>query len=668
MRKLILSSIVVLLSAAPSFAQHGDWCACGRHSSEPASFQIDHTTAVWQGEAATSFARWDAYSDVFSWAIGNGAGGSNGINEILFFGPATTFSQYGLVIDTNTFGVTYIDPREAFGDPPFNACPPPSGTTCGFYSETDVVMNTEFSRGWTSSPPNFDDTGPANYVATAIHEMGHALGIHHNFDSLTTMNYYEDYATIYLSLSDAGAARGNHTTQARTTTDIGTYPFRFSGYQYSGTTVASASPSIVEQGDVLTLSNFTIEKPGSETLSNVRLRIYLSTNTLITTADHLIGTVSFSSFTTWWDSTGTNFTVPASVPAGTYYVGAIATYNNTVTDPITYNNTWVLDSTRRVTVTEPACVPDGFESDDSSGHATSIASGATKNHSICPVGDEDWSTFTLTRESTVVLETSGASGDTRMWLYDGGIQEVEFDDDDGTGLFSLIGRECGVDALPAGSYYVKVDEFGDNEAIDSYALDLTVTPCPCNPDAFESDNSSAQAKPIASGIPKNHSICPIGDEDWSTFTLGGDAAVVLGTSGVSGDTRMWLYDSGLTQIEYDDDDGAGLFSFIDRTCGVDALPSGTYFVQVDEFADNEEIVAYSLGLTATYCSACAAELQFTETTLSGDLLIEASSLVTLGENLAISGPNIGVRAPIVMFLGDTTIFGTFRAGNDSLCP
>ena len=37
---------------------------------------------------------------------------------------------------------------------------------------------------------------------------------------------------------------------------------------------------------------------------------------------------------------------------------------------------------------------------------------------------------------------------------------------------------------------------------------------------------------------------------------------------------MWLYDSELNELEQNDDDGSGLFSRIDRLCGVDALPAG----------------------------------------------------------------------------------------------
>jgi hypothetical protein len=119
----------------------------------------------------------------------------------------------------------------------------------------------------------------------------------------------------------------------------------------------------------------------------------------------------------------------------------------------------------------------------------------------------------------------------------------------------------------------------------------------CPTDAWEPDDSAAQASSIASGVAQTHSICPIGDEDWATFTLGAESAVELRTSGPSGDTRMWLYDSSLSQIEYDDDGGTGLFSFIDRTCGVDSLPAGTYYVKVDEYGDSDEIESYDLAYT-----------------------------------------------------------------------
>jgi len=120
---------------------------------------------------------------------------------------------------------------------------------------------------------------------------------------------------------------------------------------------------------------------------------------------------------------------------------------------------------------------DAYEPDDTSGQANWIYDGSPQTHSICPVGDEDWVKFELTVESEVVIETSGPSGDTRMWLYDSSLNEVEYDEDDGSGLFSRIDRVCGVDSLSAGTYYVKVDEYLDNDEIPSYDIIVHTEAC-----------------------------------------------------------------------------------------------------------------------------------------------------------------------------------------------
>ena len=95
-----------------------------------------------------------------------------------------------------------------------------------------------------------------------------------------------------------------------------------------------------------------------------------------------------------------------------------------------------------------------------------------------PASDVDWVQFTLSADSEVLLETSGSGGDTRMWLYDSNLNQIEFDDDDGNGVFSFIDRSCGVDSLPAGTYYVKVDEYENDDEIDSYSIQLNVSQCP----------------------------------------------------------------------------------------------------------------------------------------------------------------------------------------------
>jgi len=129
------------------------------------------------------------------------------------------------------------------------------------------------------------------------------------------------------------------------------------------------------------------------------------------------------------------------------------------------------------TVGGPTCTVDSYEPDDSSVQATTILPGVAQAHSICPTGDEDWTTFTLVAPAEVVLETSGVSGDTRMWLYDSNLTLIEYNDDF-MSLFSKIDRLCGNDALPAGRYYVKIDEYGDDNSIENYDLLLSVSDCP----------------------------------------------------------------------------------------------------------------------------------------------------------------------------------------------
>jgi len=332
---------------------------------------------------------------------------------------------------------------------------------------------------------------------------------------------------------------------------------------------------------------------------------------------------------------------------------------------------------------------EAYEPNNNSGQAVTLLPGQAQTHSICPVADEDWLTFTLTTHSAVLLETYGTIGDTIMWLYDSNLNQIESNDDNGTGAFSKIDRLCGIDALSNATYYVKVDEYGDNDVIGNYDISLTVVACSsdtvlpttttapaggtyntaqtvaltctdtggsgcattyyclgdgCNPTmvysnpidistttalrfysvdsarnnetaqtenyvfteacsaAYEPNNNATQAVTLLAGQAQTHSICPAGDEDWVTFTLTSPSAILLETSGVSGDTIMWLYDSSLNQIEYNDDNGIGAFSKIDRLCVIDELPSGTYYVNIDEYGGNDTIDSYDISLTVVECS------------------------------------------------------------------
>ncbi len=152
-------------------------------------------------------------------------------------------------------------------------------------------------------------------------------------------------------------------------------------------------------------------------------------------------------------------------------------------------------------------------------------------------------------------------------------------------------------------------------------------------DSYEPDNTSGQAKLITSGSPQTHSIVPATDTDWVKFTLNATSAVTLETTGATNsDTRMWLYNSNLAQVEYSDDEGINNYSLIDRQCSVDALPAGTYYVKVDEFGNDNEIPSYTLAFVITQsCSPATQQVIVTSIGAQDGWIIELSETSNKGD-------------------------------------
>jgi len=157
-----------------------------------------------------------------------------------------------------------------------------------------------------------------------------------------------------------------------------------------------------------------------------------------------------------------------ALDAGTYYV-EVGEYGRDAT----------IGAYKISVKSTPAPLADALENDDTRDKAQPIGVNVgPQTHSIHVASDVDWATFTLDATADVVIETRGASGDTRLWLYGSDPRmgpvdvPIEFDNNDGVDKFSVIVR-AGDDALAAGTYYVKVDESGNNAVISSYTLSVT---------------------------------------------------------------------------------------------------------------------------------------------------------------------------------------------------
>lgn len=91
------------------------------------------------------------------------------------------------------------------------------------------------------------------------------------------------------------------------------------------------------------------------------------------------------------------------------------------------------------------------------------------------------------------------------------------------------------------------------------------------------------------------------------LAVDGQTGVTISTSGVSpdGDTTLALRQEDGTLVEFDDDDGALLYSNISRPCATNAqLPAGNYRIEVRGYRDNVT-GPYSLQLACSVCAALA---------------------------------------------------------------
>jgi len=278
----------------------------------------------------------------------------------------------------------------------------------------------------------------------------------------------------------------------------------------------------------------------------------------------------------------------SSLATGTYFIRVISFGQSSTISAYTLRASWT-----EGTISQPG---DSFEPDDSPATARTIANGQTQNRSIHVPGDVDWARFTIGSNGATNLriQTSGLAGDTEMWLYgpNSFTSQLDYNDDAAGGTFSQIVRAN----VPAGTYYIKVGEFGNDRTIASYALTASWTessPVPQG-DSYESDDLPATAKGIANGEVQNRSIHVAGDVDWSTFTIGANGAsgIRLETAGASGDTEIWLYgpNDPTSLVAYDSGASSGGFARL----GVSALGPGTYHVRVAELGNNGTVASYTL--------------------------------------------------------------------------
>ena len=221
---------------------------------------------------------------------------------------------------------------------------------------------------------------------------------------------------------------------------------------------------------------------------------------------------------------------------------------------------------------------------DSASEATSLTLDTPMEGVIDPGTDVDYFTFTLTRETGMVIWTTGGL-DTVGELQNSSGTVIDSNDD---GPLSDAPLNFFMwNTLAAGTYRIKVSSYG--EATGSYVLRTRT---------MVDSSSIANAQEITfdsdgNGL-KNGLINPGGDTDYFKITLSETTDIVIHTTtGLVGDTVGALLNSDGTEILASNDDGylwPGRLQFLIRT----RLDAGTYYIAVNAFDPYGDTGFYNL--------------------------------------------------------------------------
>lgn len=193
-----------------------------------------------------------------------------------------------------------------------------AASTLNFYLSSDAVIGSTDVQFATAAVPAL--AGGASAIVTGSVPIPVSLPPGTYF-----IGAIADVANTVLETNEANNSRaGNQITTTTKAVDL--------------TLTAVSGPATAKDGQSVSLSA-TVKNVGSVTAPASTVRWYLSTDNVITTADTPLASLATASLNSGSSKKiGTTATVPAGVPAGTYFIGAIADPDNLLAETDDTNN------------------------------------------------------------------------------------------------------------------------------------------------------------------------------------------------------------------------------------------------------------------------------------------------------------------------------------------
>ncbi len=402
----------------------------------------------------------------------NEVGWPNSRNEVGFLNDAQITDLYD---DTwnGAYGVCY------------------SRTSSGRIVETDIAFNSALV--WTLDPQVGRTTTDRYFFTVAVHELGHAFGLQHQWDSnpgatwLSVMNYYPaslTYNVCWIMADDALAVTTAY-GYSLFTDDIGVYMFANTGGRTGGnpntnSITEAITPAAVTRGTALSIGNVSIENSGTtagtRTINwwltpengNFNGGIYLGSTTTPNVPGNRSARVTASPV------------VPGTTTPGAYFLAAQFTVN----DDYNFNNTAWTRQTVQVNAAAPSndFIAGAVAISPTGGTYVGTTFGATNTflQTCGGVGayPDVWYRITPQFNGALLVETCGSAYDTVVSVYDGALSTVlACNDDAGPGSSCNGSRNSYVriNTVTSGStYYIRVGGFLG--ATGDFALSVRVEP------------------------------------------------------------------------------------------------------------------------------------------------------------------------------------------------
>jgi hypothetical protein len=327
---LISTSLIFLTSSVPIHAATLE--ACGYHDLNLVMEQVPESWPEYNKHHSHMWL-WNQYMDIYRYVEDDGShGGNNGENEFAGYpSHASLFIEYGTMWN----GAIAM----AIG---YSHC------ECCEMVEVDIAFNPAIS--WTMDRTYAEDhpESVVFYDSVLLHEMGHSWGMQtRNEDYLysqpTVMHAYIAQSiqdSMQIHVPEAWFIRRNYDDQRAIPdlTNMGVTS-KYADNSHLWWTNSTTNKAVYKAGESITVNNLTVENTGTVDLSNVHLRLYLSTDRTITTSDTKIGDFVWRSFTKEAYNINTVAAIiPSGLSSGTYYVGAIVTYNGYTEDALIWDN------------------------------------------------------------------------------------------------------------------------------------------------------------------------------------------------------------------------------------------------------------------------------------------------------------------------------------------